>query len=103
MKSGHHRGFLQPHNRGVRQSGSRGHTLQLGRQAAFTEEVACAEYCDDGLFAGLRHDGNLDLAFLDMKDRVGRIALRENDFTLLEIREGASPAVLGEKRSDTKF
>jgi hypothetical protein len=45
----------------------------------------------------LGNDGDLRLAFLDVEDRVGGIALRENDLVLAEPINAAALADLGEK------
>jgi hypothetical protein len=46
----------------------------------------------------LRNNGDLDLALLDVEDRVRRIALRKNNLTLAVLFEYAALAEFGEKR-----
>jgi hypothetical protein len=52
---------------------------------------------DDRLFSLFGDDREFDLAFLDVEDGVGRLALRENFLVLLVIRQGPSFVDLGQK------
>jgi hypothetical protein len=52
---------------------------------------------DDGLLPLPRDDRHRDLALLDEKDRIGRIALSENALILVIFRDGAPCLYGGEK------
>jgi hypothetical protein len=54
-------------------------------------------HCDDRFLPLPRDDRDLDLALLDEKDGVGRIALSENALILVIFRDGAARLYGGEK------
>ena len=66
-------------------------------QAAFAKELARPENSDHRLFALLRYDNNLDLAFLNVKDRVCRVSMGEDDLILAKFEDGFALAYFGEK------
>lgn len=51
------------------------HSLRLTRQTTFTEEMACIDQGDHGLFPCVRHGGQPYCAFLDVHDARSRISL----------------------------
>jgi hypothetical protein len=65
--------------------------------AALAKELARSQNADDGFLALFRDDNNLDPTTLNVKNRVRRVALRENDLILVECNNGLSFANLGEK------
>jgi hypothetical protein len=58
----------------------------------------CAEDCDYCFLPLLGNNGDLDLAFLDIEDRVGGISLRKDGPIFAALGEGASIANFGKKR-----
>ena len=58
-----------------------GNAQQLASQGGFTEEAGRRKMGDYGFLAARRYDGELDLAALDVEDRIGRVALRKDGFT----------------------
>jgi hypothetical protein len=64
----------------------------LAGQASLTEEVTFSVQGNDCFLARFGDDADLDLAFLNVKDGVRRVALRE-DFLILAIGRYGSPAV----------
>ena len=59
--------FLQSYDRAVRHCGGRGQAHRAARQAPLAKKVAGAQNGDDRFFAGVGDDGELDLAFLDIR------------------------------------
>jgi len=55
-----------------------GNAKRLSGKRAFAEEAFLWKVGDDGFLAARRHDGELHLASLDVKDCIGRIALRKD-------------------------
>jgi hypothetical protein len=66
-------------------------------QAAFTEELAWSQDRDDCFLALLGLDGELDPAFLNVKDRVGNVALFEHVLIFLKFQYRLSRSYFGEK------
>ena len=58
---------------------------------------------DDGFFALLGKDGDLDLALLDVEDGIRRVALREDRFILAKFGEASPPADFGEEILRIKY
>src|SRR5580658_3742624 len=54
----------------------------LSRQPAFSEKISLTQYAQRCFLANLRHDGEPNLAILDIKYRVGRVPLRKDRFLL---------------------
>jgi hypothetical protein len=69
----------------------------LPGKTSFAKKLVRSENCNDRFLALLGNDGDFRLAFLDVEDRVGGIALRENDLVLAEPVNAAPLADLGEK------
>src|ERR1700726_5360989 len=66
-------------------------------QTSFTEKVAGSEDCNHRFLALLGNDSELDLALLDVKNRVRDLSLRKNNFILSIFGYRFSLAHLGEK------
>jgi len=69
----------------------------LAIQAAFAEELAGLQDCNDCFLALLRQDSKLDLAFLNVKHRVRDVALREHCLILLKFQYRFARTYLGKK------
>jgi hypothetical protein len=71
----------------------------------FTEEVAGAQQGNGCFFAALGDHGKLDLALLDIKHRIGGIALGKDGLAFFKVEDGPAKAGLGEKgrRSKNQF
>ncbi len=65
---------------------------RLAGQATFAEEIAGSQNCDHSFLTLLGDDGLLDLAALNVKNGIGRVALSEYNLLLLIIGR-ALPAV----------
>jgi hypothetical protein len=65
--------------------------------AAFTEELAGPKDRDDRFLALLGQDGELDPAFLNVKDRVGNVALFEHVLIFVKFQYRLSRSYFGEK------
>src|SRR4051812_24696996 len=59
-----------------------GDALTLSGEAPLPTELVRAQYGDDRFPALTRDDRDLDLAGLDVKDRIGRVALIVDDIVL---------------------
>src|ERR1700732_3324736 len=66
-------------------------------QTSFTEKVAGSEDCNHRFLALLGNDSELDLALLDVKNRVRDLSLRKNNLILSIFGYRFSFAHLGEK------
>ena len=72
--------FLLEHEDGARRNRGRvSHPQRLASEAALAKEFARSEHRDHGLSPGLRANGELHAAFLNVHDAVAHIALREDD------------------------
>jgi hypothetical protein len=89
--------LVQPHDGGFDHRGNGRYALRLTGKAGFTEEFVRINYGDDGLFALLGNDSDLDLALLDVEDRICRVALGEYNLILAVSRNASALADLGEK------
>ena len=67
-------------------------------QTSFAKKMAGSQDCNDRFLALLRNDGELDLAFLDVKNRVRDLSLRKNNL-ILPIGCGAAPVNTGVMRA----
>ena len=65
--------------------------------AAFTKELAGSQNPDHGLLIMLGYHRKLNLALLNVIDRVGNVALHEHVLILFKSKEGLAHAHLGEK------
>src|ERR1041384_4588614 len=91
------RGLLQSHYDTIRHGCDGGDALQLPRKASFAEESTRSENRNDRFLALLGNDGHLRLAFLHVEDRVGGIALGENDLVLVEPLDAAALSDFGDE------
>jgi hypothetical protein len=69
----------------------------LAGQATLAAEFIRPQECDDGFLALLGNDAELELAFLEVENRVRDIALREDGLSFLVSCNGLSFAHAGEK------
>src|SRR5688572_30940905 len=98
VKHADHAPFLQSHDRALGHRYGFCHPYRMSSEAGFPEEVAGAEYCDNGFFALIGYDRKLDPALANIKDSVRRIALREDHLFLPVVRYRLSfIAHLGQK------
>jgi len=82
MKDADHLGLAHSHGLAFDHRLGRRQTQRLADQATLAEEFTWTKEGDDGFLALLGLDHELDLAFLDVKDRSGRVALSEDDSIL---------------------
>ena len=73
--------------------GGAGHAQRLAGQASLAKEVAGAQNGNHRFLALLGDDRELDLAFLDIEDGVGRVALQEDLVVLRMV--GQRPSFAG--------
>src|SRR5580658_6389768 len=71
---------------------------RMAIETSFAEKMARPQDAHDRFLASLGNDGELDLAFLDVKDRVRDVALRKNNLTRPIIGNGSSAVYSREKR-----
>src|SRR5690349_23271072 len=89
-------GFLfNPHDLAFADGCCRCDAPRLSGQTCLADEFVFSKNCDDGFLALLGDDRDLDLASLDVKNRIGGIALAEERFALAISRGGSSTADLG--------
>jgi hypothetical protein len=89
--------LIHAHNNGLDHGSDGRYALRLASKAGFTEELVRIEYGDDSFLSLLGYDSDLDLASLDVEDRICRITLREYDLILAVRRNASAFADLGEK------
>ena len=92
MEHANHGLLLKPHDLAVRHRRRRRDALLLPGQASFAAKFVRSKNCDNSFFALLGKDGDLDLALLNVKNRIRDIPLRE-DRLILAICGNGSPAV----------
>src|SRR5450432_1386680 len=97
MHGGDHGGLGDACNPGSDDRRAGGHPHRMAIEASFAKELTGPEDADDRFLPLLGNDGELDLALLDVKDRVRGVTLRKNDFILLEFGYRFSLAHLGKK------
>src|SRR3984893_6930587 len=90
-------GLLHPHDRRFSHRRGRRKAQRLPDQASLGKKVARFKDGKDGLLSMVRSDGKFDLAFLDVKNRVGRLSLRKDRYSLLILGNGSSAIRRGEK------
>ena len=61
---------------------------RLTGQTSFAKKLTGPQDCDDSFFALFRYNGDLDLALLNVKDRVGSVPLSEDRLRLLVSNDG---------------
>ena len=86
--------LFDPHDDAFRHRRDRRQAQRLSGQAALAEEVPLPVERDDRFLPLLGDDADLDLALLNVKDGIRRVALRE-DFLILAIVRYGPPAVHG--------
>lgn len=89
VKHTEHRRFANLEQRAVRHRRSALYTHRLAGQASLTKELSGRQDRQRGFLAVSGQDSKLYSSFLNVKNRGGRIALREDDF-FLSMREKAS-------------
>src|SRR5580693_1907582 len=97
MQSGNHFRFGDACNQGLFDCRSRCDTQRMAIQTSFAEKVTRFQNSYDRFLAPLGNDGELDLALLDVKNGVCRIALPEHNFILSIIVNGSPAIYLREK------
>src|SRR6266478_7214904 len=70
---------------------------RMAIQTSFAKKVTWSQDCNDGFLALLGNDGELDLALLDVKNRVRDLSLRKNNLILPIFGYRFSVAHFGEK------
>ena len=103
LNNADHRGFLDPRDRALRNGRGRRQPQRLPDQASLSEKVPRSEHSDDGLFSLPGSHQNLDLAALDVKNRIGRLALRKDNRVLFIMRNGSIAIEGGEKHLRVEF
>src|ERR1700730_13728556 len=84
------RPLLYPHNLASRHCRSCRYAPRLAGQATFAAELIRPQNCDDGFLPLLGNNGDLDLAFQDVEDGIGRIALPEHNLIVRIFGFGSS-------------
>ena len=90
--------LFQPRDDGVRHDRDRRDTLHLPSEASFAEELIRSKNGDDRFLALLGNDGELRLAFLNVEDRIARVALGKDDLALAVLADASAVPDTGEKR-----
>ena len=67
--------FFQSSDDGVCHGRNRRYTLRLPSKTSLAEKLVRPKNCDNRLLALLGNDRELRLAFLDVEDRIARVAL----------------------------
>jgi len=97
MEHADDRRFVEPHDgafchcRGCRQA------QWLARQTALANEIPLPMDCDNGFLPLFGDNADLDLALLNVKDRIGGVALGKNDLAFLIDRYRLAVPHFGEK------
>src|SRR4030095_14351947 len=94
--------FLKSKNGALGHRGRRRHAKRLSRQASFTKEISASQDRDNRFLPATGEDRQLHLALLNVKDRVGGTALRE-DGSFLSVILGGSPAGLRKVRPEVEW
>src|SRR6202045_2703735 len=97
MQGPNHCGFGDARNQGLINRRSRCDTQRMAIQASFAKKGARFQNTYDCFLAPLGNDGELDLALLDVKNRVRLAALRKNNLVLVILGYSFPIAHLGEK------
>jgi hypothetical protein len=66
-------------------------------ETIFPEKVTYPEEADDCLFTSIRNDGELNLSFLDIENRIRNVTLREDNLILLTFEYCFPPPTLARK------
>jgi hypothetical protein len=78
VKDFHHGFLFNPHHRAIGQCGRGAHAEKLPCEATFSEEIAAVQNAYRGYLPDLRHNGESYSSFLNIKDRIGRVALSKD-------------------------
>src|SRR5271163_275506 len=97
MQSSNHFCFGDACNQGLFDCRSRCDTQRMAIQTSFAEKVTRFQNSYDCFLAPLGNDGELDLALLDVKNRVRLATLRKNNLVFLILGYGFPIAHFGEK------
>ena len=93
-----HRLAVDAHDRRLGRRRRGGHAQGLARETAFAKEVAGPEHGHDRRFSTFRDHRQQDLTFLEVKHRVRRISLGEDDLLLPVRGDRSSRAGLRQER-----
>lgn len=97
MENAQDRRFLDPHDLAFRYRLGGGETPRHCHQAVLTTEFIRTQDGNYRFLALLGNDGDFDPALLDVKNGIGRLALRKYRLVLRVSRKSASGARLSEK------
>src|ERR1700733_12973354 len=97
MQGSNHFCFGDARNQGLFDCRGRCDTKRMAIQTSFAEKVIRFQNSHDCFLAPLGNDSELDLALLDVKNGVRRIALPEHNFILSLIGNGSSAVYPREK------
>jgi hypothetical protein len=86
------------HDHAFRHSGDCRQAQRLSGQAPFPNEIAGSQKCDHGFLPVLGEDGRLDLAALNVENRIRRFALRVDNLILPIIGNDSPPRSLSIER-----
>ena len=89
MQAAYHRILFNPDDRTLRHRACGRQVRRLPGQASLAEKLPGLLDRDDSLFALLRYNGDLDLALLNVKDRIGGVPLPEDGFLPLVLHNGS--------------
>src|SRR5436309_3521988 len=96
MNSGEHGRLLYASNHGFIHCSRCCDAQRMAIQTRFTKKLTRSEDCNDRFLALLGNDRELELAFLDVKNRVRDLSLRKNNLILPIFGYRFSLAHLGE-------
>src|SRR5580700_255052 len=97
MNGGDHGRLLQASNHGFIERACRGDAQRMAIQTPFAEKLTWSQDRNHRFLALLGNDSELDLALLDVKNRVRDLSLRKNNLILSIFGYRFSFAHLGEK------
>ncbi|MGA8342000.1 MAG: hypothetical protein WB781_08690, partial [Candidatus Sulfotelmatobacter sp.] len=78
VKNVHHGLLIDSHHRAIGDCGCGAQAARLPCKATFSEEIALVQNADCGFLPGLRHNGELYLSCLYIKNSIGRVALNKD-------------------------
>jgi hypothetical protein len=103
MQQVDHGVFLDAQDRRVFKGGRGRHAKRLAGETRFTKKTRWVQNRDHRFFALLGHNGQLDLAILDIEDGIRRIPLGKNNVLLLGRENRLSATDLGEEGLEIKL
>jgi hypothetical protein len=92
-----HRRLFQARDHAFIECSRRSGASRLAVQTRFAEKVSCSQNCNDRVLAVLGDNGELDLALLNVKNRVRGLSLRDNNLIVMIVGYRSSLASLSEK------